>query len=470
VGGCSGSNSAAWDAESGSPNLGTDEADCSANGILLTGTVTTTGDGSTSLLGRYTALVCMMVGTTGIYGTAPLDIAASTTTTASCTPSSLNVGFSSTCTATVAGYSDSVSGETVTLSQSGGTGSVSFSGTCTLSSAGTCNEGITGTLAGGVTLTASYVGDADSAASSGNTPLTVSPVATGTTVDCSPSPVTAASSTLCTARVTGFSPSGSVSWSTSGSGMFASGTCALSSGSCSDSYTPSTNASPVTITATYGGDANNLGSFGSSPLTVTAATSSTSVSCTPSTITTVGSTTCTATVTGSLPTGTVTFSSSSGSGVFSPTNGQCTLASGSCSVTYHDSSPGLTTVTATYSGDSVNSPGSGTFSVLVETPPPPPTGAEICQRQVSGGCFTSFIAFNVTSGGKVVDATVTIVRQHGPAQTGTTEVGTPLQMATYDISILDTVACIVTLPNGHIVTATVSNPDPWTVKVVNISG
>ena len=146
------------------------------------------------------------------------------------------------------------------------------------------------------------------------------------------------------------------------------------------------------------------------------------------------------------------------------------LVSGSCSVTYHDSSQGLTTVTATYSGDSVNSPGSGTFSVPVETPPPPPTGAEICQRQVSGECFTSFIAFNVTIGGKVVDATVTIVRQNGPTQTGTTEVGNPLQIATYDISVLDTVTYIVTLPNGHIVTATISNPDPWTVEVVNISG
>ena len=109
-------------------------------------------------------------------------------------------------------------------------------------------------------------------------------------------------------------------------------------------------------------------------------------------------------------------------------------------------------------------------SYLLPLPPPPPTGAEICQGQAPGRCFTSFIAFRVTSGGNIVDANVTIVRQHGPTQNGTTEVGNPLQMAWYDVSILDTITYTVTLSNGHTITGTASNPNPWTVMVVNVSG
>jgi hypothetical protein len=120
----------------------------------------------------------------------------------------------------------------------------------------------------------------------------------------------------------------------------------------------------------------------------------------------------------------------------------------------------------------MNAASSGTFLLIVSTPPPPPlppTGAEVCQHQASGECFTGFIAFDVTSGGSVVNANVTIERTHGPTQIGTTEVGNPLQMAWYDVSIFDTISYTVTLPNGHTVTGTVSNPNPWTLMVVDIT-
>jgi len=85
-------------------------------------------------------------------------------------------------------------------------------------------------------------------------------------------------------------------------------------------------------------------------------------------------------------------------------------------------------------------------------------------------CFISFIAFIVTSGGKTVNANVTIVRLHGPTQIGTTEAGSPPQIAEYDVSVLDTISYTVILSNGHMVMGTVSNPDSWTLEAVDITG
>lgn len=99
--------------------------------------------------------------------------------------------------------------------------------------------------------------------------------------------------------------------------------------------------------------------------------------------------------------------------------------------------------------------------------PPPPNPCEY-QSDYGPKCYTSFVGFNVTVGGTVVNANVTMVRTHGPTQIGTTEVGNPLQMAWYDVSILDTISYTVTLPNGGTVTGSVSNPNAGTGVVVNI--
>lgn len=101
------------------------------------------------------------------------------------------------------------------------------------------------------------------AGSSGSSTLVVNPRSTSTTVSCSPTSVQAGQATACTATVndvasgTPSTPTGTVSWKSSGSGSFSATTCTLSgtgaSASCSISYTPTASGSRV-ITANYGGD------------------------------------------------------------------------------------------------------------------------------------------------------------------------------------------------------------------------
>lgn len=92
-------------------------------------------------------------------------------------------------------------------------------------------------------------------------------------------------------------------------------------------------------------------------------TSSTSVVCSPNPVSTGSPTTCTATVSGSNPTGTVAWSTNSTSGSFSQS--VCTLSSGSCSTSYTDTAPGTVTITASYSGDSNNVPSGGSTTLAV---------------------------------------------------------------------------------------------------------
>jgi hypothetical protein len=102
------------------------------------------------------------------------------------------------------------------------------------------------------------------------------------------------------------------------------------------------------------------------PLTTQGSTT-TSVSCSPSTVS-VGSTTlCTATVASSLggiPDGeVVSFSSSSSTGSFS--NSQCYLSSGSCSVLYSDATAGNPAINASYAGDANDAMSNGTTTIIV---------------------------------------------------------------------------------------------------------
>jgi hypothetical protein len=183
-------------------------------------------------------------------------------------------------------------------------------------------------------------------------------------VTCTPSPVTVTKASECTAAMTGAAPTGTITWTANATGSFSSTSCALSSGACSVSYTPSVPSSPVTVTANYAGDSNNPGITGSFSLSVTKATSTTTVTCSPSPVTTGSLTTCSASVSGAAPTGVVTWASS-GVANFSPAT-TCTLSAGSCAVNYTPSSAtSPITITALYSGDADNDGSTGMFSLSV---------------------------------------------------------------------------------------------------------
>ena len=219
---------------------------------------------------------------------------------------------------------------------------------------------------------------------------------TTTSVACSPEPFgssgsaeSAEFSTNCTATVSGNSPSGTVTWSTSSStGTFftwelsygvidytTTDTCSLDlSGQCTISYSDTSTGSP-TITGTYGGNSDNEPSAGDEVVSVVATTTtSTEVTCLPSEVTGSEPAMCTATVSGEGPTGTVDWTAETGSDLYIPTlsASSCTLVSGSCAVTV--TSPtypylcpptqtggcGLeVTVNAEYRGDSINDPSTG---------------------------------------------------------------------------------------------------------------
>jgi hypothetical protein len=228
---------------------------------------------------------------------------------------------------------------------------------------------------------------------------------TSTNVTCTPNPVPVLGTTTCTATVTDddpgtSTPQGIVTFSlvpdAGESGAFtpATGTCTLDptatgdSNSCSVGYTPATVGDGThEIGASYTPtDGIHAASSDPTPfaLTVRQRTTSTSVSCTPSTIQAGGSTSCTATVSDtdagtSTPQGTVTFSATGSGNSFVPAS--CTLDptatgdSNSCSVSYSSTQAASHTITASYSGSLIHKESSGTTTVTVE--PGPPANVEV---------------------------------------------------------------------------------------------
>ncbi|MET9020692.1 Ig-like domain repeat protein, partial [Actinopolymorpha sp. NPDC004070] len=213
---------------------------------------------------------------------------------------------------------------------------------------------------------------------------------TSTDVSCTPSSVAVGQATTCTATVTDTAaagqttPAGTVSVTSSGAGTLGGNPCTLSEtnpgeASCQVTYTPSgASARTDTITANYSGDSTHATSSGTTTVSVTTTglhSTSTDVSCTPSSVAVGQATTCTATVTDTAaagqttPAGTVSVTSS-GAGTLG--GNPCTLSEtnpgeASCQVTYTPSgaSARTDTITANYSGDSTHATSSGTTTVSV---------------------------------------------------------------------------------------------------------
>jgi hypothetical protein len=126
-------------------------------------------------------------------------------------------------------------------------------------------------------------------------------------------------------------------------------------------------AGTVTITATYPGNTDNLRSSGTAKLTITKATTVTTISCTKSTFATGATITCTASVAGaySSHTGTITWTKVLGAGKVTFSSITCPLSAGKCSVTVTGTVAGNVTIEAAYGGDSNNLKSSGTLVLKV---------------------------------------------------------------------------------------------------------
>jgi phosphate ABC transporter phosphate-binding protein len=133
--------------------------------------------GGTSSSEAITALFAGDLTNAPSIATASLTVTQATSkVTLLCKPSLVASESTTTCTASVIGFKPS---GTVTVSQTGGTGSISAGGSCTLAPKGkltttsTCTVSLTGSSAGTATLTASYKGDANNAASTLLKPYTL---------------------------------------------------------------------------------------------------------------------------------------------------------------------------------------------------------------------------------------------------------------------------------------------------------
>ncbi len=321
-------------------------------------------------------------------GTAVITVSpAITTVNAVCSPSRAVISQQSTCSATVTDNTNSPTTPTGTVSFTSSSASGFFSPAgCALaeSTKGTasCAVTYTSSVAGSQTVTGTYSGDPTHGASYGSTGLTVDLRSTTTAIACVPSTVIVNTASSCTVTVQDTSsagivtsPTGTVTFAlrsdSTASGSFSASSCGLLAGStagtssCSVSFTPSS-AGAATMVATYDGDLNHSGSSGGASLTANQRTAAT-VKVTCSGPVTIGSsTTCTATVTGAVPTGGITFTSTSTTGKFSGST--CSLRNGECSVTYTDTTAGTVTITASYIGDASNIPGTGVFTLTVSSP------------------------------------------------------------------------------------------------------
>ena len=212
-----------------------------------------------------------------------------TKTTISCNLASDVVGSAVKCTATVTGSGSAAPTGKVYWSNSGSGTFPSTScklskhstySTCTRVFIPTATGATTIGASGSVTLTANYGGDLKNSGSGNTSSLTVTPKVTKTTVSCHPKSGSAslATSMTCTAKVIGYSPTGTVTWSqTGGSGTVTlpnTPTCALAKvgtsktlAACSVTVTAKTTGN-VILQASYGGDLNNQVSLHTTTLTV----------------------------------------------------------------------------------------------------------------------------------------------------------------------------------------------------------
>lgn len=184
------------------------------------------------------------------------------TVTVTCAPAQVVIGTHTTCIASVNG-SPPPAGKIVWSTNSAGR----FSRPACILSAGSCEVDYVPASAGSQTnITATYLGKDDSMSSAGSLLLTVTPKTSRTTIVCKQTSAASSSSETikCAARVAGYSPKGTVTWSSTGTAVLSvpsGAVCTLTGESCSWTFT-ATSPGTVTIQAAYGGSPDNTESVG----------------------------------------------------------------------------------------------------------------------------------------------------------------------------------------------------------------
>ena len=255
---------------------------------------------------------------------------------------------------------------TATVTASDPTGSVMFmDGTELLTdpvalSSSTATYSTSALAPGSHNISAIYDGDSNNGASASPTvaeTVYVLPVASTTALSSSPAAINSGEAATFTATVTGFNPTGTVTF-TDGSATLGN-PIELTTGSASLTTTALA-AGTHSIAAAYSGDAANTVSASQPVIEAVTARTKIALSTSAATITQGESITLTATVTGSTPTGTVTFTDGSKS-LGAPVG----LSAGSAGLTTAGLAVGSHTLTATYSGDAANA--GGTSAAVTET-------------------------------------------------------------------------------------------------------
>ena len=268
----------------------------------------------------------------------PAFAATTSTTTLTANPSPAFVGQNVTLTATVTGTSP--------------TGSVTFMDGATNLGTGTIASGKASLVksfatTGAHSLTAVYAGDTGNASSTSSaTNLTVNPKASSSTaLAVNINPAAAGQSVTLTATVTATSPSGSVTFMDGATSL---GPATLSAGKATlvKSFA---SVGAHSLSAVYAGDTGNNGSTSAAlSLTVTQATTSTTLTAAPNPVAVGAPLVLTAQVTGASPSGNVSFSDGA-----TPL-GTIALASGQASLSVSLATTGSHSLTASYAGDANN--------------------------------------------------------------------------------------------------------------------
>ncbi len=363
---------------------------------------------ATSTLGQSVALTATVAACTGIkptgtitfadgetlIGTAPMTSSAATLSTSSLTvgthaltatyggdsnytrsigSATETVGLASTTTTLTASPSPAAIGQAVTLTATvtpaAATGTVTFTdGTVQLGQTAVSGGKATLTLSslsvGSHALTASYSGDANYAKSSGTATESVGLNATTTTLSASPSSPTYGVTVTLTATVTASTVTGAAApVAVTGTVTFLDGTTQLgqstvSGGKATLAISTLTGGSH-SLTATYGGDANYAISSGTASETVGLASTTTTLTASPSPSVFGQAVTLTAAVTPATATGTVTFTDGT------TQLGQTAVSAGKATFTVSFLTVGTHALSATYSEDANYATSSGTASETV---------------------------------------------------------------------------------------------------------